>query len=178
MDKFSLPARWLHWSIAGLLLIQIPLAWYMVDLPLGMDKLEKYSWHKSLGMLLFALGVMRLVRGLVGSRPPLPAETPRYEKILAKVLQALLYLIILVMPISGWLMSSAANVPVKLFSLVTLPPLIEPDKALVEVFEEVHELQSFLLLTLVTLHILAALKHQLINRDNVLHSMLPLVRKR
>ena len=178
MEKFSLPARWLHWSIAGLLLLQIPLAWYMVDLPLGPDKLEKYTWHKSLGMLLFALGVIRLVRGLIGSRPALPAATPRRERILARTIQALLYLVIVIMPISGWLMSSAANVPVKLFGLVTLPPLIGPDKELVEVFEEVHEIQSFVLLTLVTLHILAALKHHFVNRDNVLHSMLPLVRKR
>ncbi len=177
MEKYSLSARWLHWSIAGLLLVQIPLAWYMVDLPLGPDKLEKYTWHKSLGMLLFALGVIRLVRGLVGSRPPLPVDTPRYQKILARTVQVLLYLVIVIMPISGWLMSSAADVPVKLFGLLTLPPLIAPDKALVEVFEEIHEAQAFALLTLVSLHFLGALKHHFINRDNVLHTMLPLVRK-
>jgi len=178
METFSTGTRWLHWSIAGLLLLQIPLAWYMIDLPLGADKFAKYGWHKSLGILLLSLAVIRLIRAMLIQRPALPADTKLYEKILAKATQGLLYLIVIIMPISGWVMSSAANVPVTVFGLVTLPSLVEPDKALMESMKQIHEIQSYVLLTLVTLHLMAGLKHQFVDRDNVLHSMLTLVRKR
>ena len=178
MAKFSFTTRLLHWAIVALLLIQIPLAWYMTDLPLGPDKFAKYALHKSFGMLLFTLAVMRLIRAVIGTRPPLPPETKLYEKILAKVTQGLLYLIVIVMPISGWVMSSAANVPVTVFGVIALPSLVEPNEQLMDIMENLHEMQSIALLTLVSVHILAGLKHQFIDRDNVLYSMLPLVKKR
>jgi len=178
MEKFTFTTRLLHWSIAAVLLIQIPLAWYMTDLPLGPDKFAKYALHKSFGMTLFTLAVVRLVWALIGKRPQLPPGTKLYEKILAKVTQGLLYLIVLVMPISGWIMSSAANVPVTIFGVLTLPSLVAPNEQLMESMEEVHEIQAIVLLTLVTVHFLAGLKHHFIDRDNVLHSMLPLVKKR
>ena len=178
MEKFSLPARSFHWAIAALLVVQIPLAWYMTDLPLGPDKFENYALHKSLGMVLFALAVVRLVRAILGQRPELPPETKRYEKILAKATQGLLYLLVIIMPISGWVMSSAANVPVTLFGLIPLPSLVAPNEELMKSLKQVHEMQSWLLMTLVLAHIGAGLKHQMINRDNVLYSMLPLLKKR
>ena len=178
MEKFSFTTRLLHWSIAALLLIQIPLAWYMTDLPLGPDKFEKYALHKSFGMTLFTLAVVRLIWATVSKRPPLPPETKLYEKILAKATQGLLYLIVIVMPISGWVMSSAANVPVTIFGVIALPSLVEPNKQLMESMEGVHEAQSIALLILVSVHVLAGLKHQFMDRDNVLHSMLPLVKKK
>lgn len=178
MEKFSLPARALHWSIAILLLIQIPLAWYMIDLPMSMEKLSRYGLHKSIGMTLFVFAVIRLVRTILGSRPPLPAATTKLEKILAKTTQGLLYLLVMIMPISGWVMSSAANVPVTVFGLIPLPNLVEPDKAFMATMQNIHEMQSYALLALIALHILAGLKHQFVTKDNVLYSMLPLVGKR
>jgi len=178
MDKFSLPARTLHWSIALLLLFQIPLAWYMTDLPLGPAKFENYALHKSIGMLLFALAVLRLVRAVLGTRPPLPAGTPLWEKILAKATQGLLYLLVILMPISGWLLSSAANVPVVVFGVLKLPMLTEPNKEFAAGMASAHEIQGWILMTLVLLHIGAGLKHQFVNKDDVLHSMLPWVKKR
>ena len=178
MEKFSFTARALHWSIAALLLIQIPLAWYMIDLPLSPDKFAKYALHKSFGIVLFTLAVARLIRAITGGRPELPPGTKRYEKILAKATQGLLYLLVMIMPITGWLMSSAANVPVTVFGVVPLPSLVEPNKALMESMQNVHEMQSMLLLGLVAMHILAGLKHHFMSRNNVLYSMLPLVKKR
>jgi len=177
MEKFSLTARSFHRAIATLLLIQIPLAWYMVDLPLGPEKFERYALHKSIGMLLFTLAVLRLVRAIVGQRPTLPPNTKTWEKILAKATQGLLYLIIIIMPITGWVMSSAANVPVTVFGLFTLPPLVGADKGLFEIMEEIHEAQSIALLVLVAVHFLAGLKHHFMDRDNVLYSMLPIIGK-
>jgi cytochrome b561 len=79
MEKFTFTTRLLHWSIAAVLLIQIPLAWYMTDLPLGPDKFAKYALHKSFGMTLFTLAVVRLVWALIGKRPQLPPGTKLYE---------------------------------------------------------------------------------------------------
>ena len=178
MERFSLLARSLHWMIAALLFIQVPLAWYMMDLPLSPAKFENYALHKSIGMVLFTLAVLRLIRAVLGKRPALPPDTKLWEKILAKAIQGLLYLIVIIMPISGWLLSSAANVPVVVFGLVELPMLVEPDKEFTEGMKRVHEMQSYILMTLVGLHIAAGLKHQFLKRDNVLYSMLPLVGKR
>jgi cytochrome b561 len=178
MEKFSLTARTLHWAIALLLLIQIPLAWYMIELPLSLEKLSRYSLHKSIGTLLFTLAILRLMRAILEQRPALPAGTKPREKILAKATQGLLYLLVLSMPISGWVMSSAANVPVTVFGMFTLPPLVTPDKALLETMKSIHEAQSIALLVLVSLHFAAGLKHHFMDRDNVLYSMLPFVGKR
>jgi len=178
MEKFSFTTRLLHWAIAAFLLIQIPLAWYMTDLPLGPDKFAKYALHKSFGMVLFSLAVARLIWAIIGKRPQLPPDTKPFEKILAKATQGLLYLVVIVMPISGWVMSSAANVPVTVFGILALPNLVEPNEKLMESMQNVHEIQSIVLLSLVALHFLAGLKHHFVDRDNVLHSMLPLVKKR
>lgn len=178
MEKFSFTTRLLHWTITAFLLIQIPLAWYMIDLPLGPDKFAKYALHKSFGSVLFTLAVARLVWAIIGSRPQLPPNTKRYEKILAKTTQGLLYLLVIIMPISGWVMSSAANVPVTVFGVIALPNLVEPNEQLMEIMQNVHEMQSIALLSLVTFHVVAGLKHHFLDRDNVLHSMLPMVKKR
>ena len=178
MQKYSLTSRALHWSIAGFLLIQIPLGWYMVDLPLGADKLSNYALHKSLGMVLFSFAVIRLVWAIVSKRPALPATTPLYAKILSRVVQGFLYFLVIVMPLTGWVMSSAANVPVTVFGLIRLPQLVAADKGLMEAMESAHEMQSVALLTLVTVHVLAGLKHFFVDRDNVLYSMLPWAGKR
>jgi cytochrome b561 len=178
MEKFDFTTRLLHWTITAFLLIQIPLAWYMIDLPLGPDKFAKYALHKSFGAVLFTLAVARLIWMIISSRPQLPPDTKRYEKILAKSTQGLLYLLVIIMPISGWVMSSAANVPVTVFGVIALPNLVEPNEQLMEIMQNVHEMQSIALLSLVTFHVVAGLKHHFLDRDNVLHSMLPMVKKR
>jgi cytochrome b561 len=161
-----------------MLFTQIPLAWYMTDLPLGPDKFVKYGWHKSLGMLLFAFAVFRLINAIIGSRPDLPPGTKKWEKILAKATQGLLYLLVMIMPITGWMMSSAADVPVNVFGVLQLPMLTAPNKELMESTQSIHEMQSWALMTLVLLHLGAGLKHQFLLKNNVLHSMLPLIKKR
>ena len=175
---FGAGRKFFHWTIAALLLVQIPLAWYMIELPLGPDKLGKYVLHKSMGMLLFTLAVSRLVWALISQRPALPASIPRWEKLVAKLSQALLYILVILMPVTGWLMSSAANVPVVIFGLIRLPNLVEPDKTFMEGMQSAHEIQSILLLILIGGHLLAALKHHFLSRNDILRSMLPLQSKR
>jgi cytochrome b561 len=164
----------MHWCVAVLLLIQIPLAWYMTELPLGPAKFENYGLHKSLGIVLLTLGICRLLWALLTSRPGLPAALPAWQRIFARALEGLLFLVLIVMPFTGWLMSSAANVPVVLFDLIELPSLVAPDKLLFEKAQNGHRLQSYLLMTLVGIHFLAALRHFWVLRDNVFFSMAPL----
>ena len=121
---FRRPRLAFHWAIAAMLLIQVPLAWYMIDLPEGASRDSNYGLHKALGMVIFAVAVLRLVWALISKRPPLPPEVGTVEKVLAKLSQAILYIMVILMPISGWLMSSAAGKPVDVFGLLTLPMLV------------------------------------------------------
>jgi len=173
-EKFGMVRMSVHWAIAALLIIQVPLAWYMIELPNGPDKVANYALHKSLGMVIFAIAVFRLIWALLSRRPKLPAEVPLWEKVLAKLSQALLYILIILMPITGWLMSSAYDVPVSVFGLFTLPDLNEPNKQFAEGMVNAHLLQSWILLTILGLHVIGALKHGFVDQDNVLYSMLPL----
>jgi cytochrome b561 len=156
-----------------LLILQVPLAWYMVDLPDGPGLTKPYNLHKSIGMTLFSLAVVRLIWALLSSRPPLPTDTALWEKVTAKTSQAILYFLVMLMPVSGWMGSSLAGIPVHVFGLFTLPMLTEPDKTRVESFADMHEIQSLILLTVITLHLCGALKHHFISKDNILNSMLP-----
>jgi cytochrome b561 len=178
METYPTATRFFHWAIALLLLVQIPLAWYMIELPLGAEKFARYGLHKSLGMTLFTLAVIRLVRAILIKGPSLPADTKLYEKVFARITQGILYLLLVVMPITGWLMSSAANVPVILFGMIELPSLVAPNKEFMEGMQNVHEMQSYLLLALITVHLLGGLKHQFLLKNNVLYSMLPIIGKR
>jgi cytochrome b561 len=171
--RFGWLSQSFHWSIALVLLGQIPLAWYMIDLPLSPDKLGTYALHKSIGMTLFALAVGRAVWAVLAKRPALPDTMPRWQVIASKAVEGLLYIIVIVMPITGWLMSSAANFPVSVFGMFTLPDLVAPDETLFENLRRAHMMQSRLLIALAGIHILAALKHHFIDKDNVLMSMLP-----
>ncbi len=171
--SFGTGRKTFHWLIAALLLVQIPFGIYMTDLPLGPDKLEKYSLHKAIGMVIFVVALARIGWATFSKRPPLPATTPFYEKAFVKVLQAILYIVVCLMPLSGWLMSSAAGYPVSIFGLFTLPALIPADKTLVDGFVEMHEMQSWILLSAIGLHIIGALRHHVLLKDDTLKSMRP-----
>lgn len=165
-------ARLFHWLVALLLLVQVPLAWYMVGQPLGPAKLGNYALHKSLGMLVFAVTAVRLAWRLLAPSPPLPPGTPGWQRGAARLTQGLLYFLMFAMPLTGWLNSSAANFPVSVFGLVTLPDLIAADPARQQAFEDSHRVQSYLLFAVLTAHLLGALYHHFLQRDGVLAGML------
>ncbi len=179
----SSPARYtstaiaLHWLIAGLILISVGLGLYMVGLKLSPLKLRLYSWHKWTGVTIFLLIVARLMWRAVNAPPPLIAS-PRWQQISAVVNHWLLYVLLVCIPISGWLMSSAYGVPVVYFGVLPLPDLVGKNKELGDTLKALHETLAFTMLALVALHAAAALKHHLLDRDDVLYRMLPLVRPR
>ena len=168
-------ARTFHWSIAGLLLLQIPLAFYMVDQPLGPDKLGNYALHKSIGLLLFTVTALRLAWRLTHATPPLPPGMARWQRIVARSTQILLYALMFLMPLTGLLRSQAANFPVSFFRLFTIPTFVGVDETLSKSLSAAHETQGTILLVLVGAHALAALHHHFFRKDDVLRSMLPFV---
>lgn len=166
-------ARGLHWLsaliVAGLWIVGT----MMVDLTDLTLKFSLYQWHKSFGFVVLALTVARLVWRHLDPRPPAP-PMPAWQRRAAAVSHALLYLLLIVIPVSGFLMVSTAPIaiPTVLFGVLPVPHPLGPDEALFALFRQVHESLTTLLLVLVALHVAAALKHHLIDRDAILRRML------
>ena len=171
-------ARVFHWTIAGLLLLQIPLAFYMVDQPVGPDKFSNYASHKALGLLLFAATALRLAWRLTHPAPPLPVVIARWQRVIARVTQVLLYALMFLMPLTGLLRSQAANFPVSFFGLFTVPALVGVNEEFSKGMSAAHEMQGTVLMVLISAHALAALHHHFFRRDGVLRSMLPGIGRR
>ena len=169
-QQWGWPSKLLHWLTALLILIQIPLGYYADDLQRSPLKLELFGWHKSLGMVILMLAIMRLLWRMAGSIPALPDATLLQQR-LAGLGHSLLYGLMLALPLSGWVMSSAANRPINLFWLIEVPAITGPNKALKDIAEEVHEVSVTLLLVVLAVHIGAALWHHFKLRDSVLKRM-------
>ena len=163
----------LHWLMALLIFALFPVGLYMVGLPLSPEKLRIYSYHKWTGVTIFLLALLRLAWRLSHGAPPPPAAMPPWQRRLAAVSHGALYLLLLVIPLSGWVMSSALGVPVVYFGVLPLPDLVAKNKELGEALKVVHASLNFTLAALVVLHTAAALKHHLVDRDDVLVRMIP-----
>ena len=173
VTRYGAVAQTLHWLIAALVVVMFGLGWYMGDLPLGPRKLELYQLHKSIGLTIFALAVLRLGWRLTHPAPPLPAHMAPWERAAARTSHALLYAMLLIQPMIGFLQSNAANFPVVVWDVLPLPALIAPDEPLADRFVDVHEWGARIILFLVLLHIAAALRHHFWLKDDVLRRMLP-----
>lgn len=161
----------LHWLMALGLLANFCLGLSMVDMSLSPDKLRFYSWHKWTGVTLFVLAGIRLCWRLL--KPVRLDDMPYWQHIAARITHALLYLLMFCIPLSGWIMSSAKGVPTVYLGLWQLPDLVHRDPALGETLASIHTSLNMLLAALVVLHLLAALKHHVIDKDDVLSRMLP-----
>jgi cytochrome b561 len=173
---YTATAIGLHWLIALGLAGSFAVGLYMQDLPLSPDKLKIYSWHKWAGVTIFLLVLVRLGWRLGHPPPALPAGLPTWQLRAAAVVHGLLYALMLAIPISGWLMSSAKGFPTVWFGLVPLPDLLEKDKALGETLALIHQWLNYSMAGLVLAHAGAALKHHFIDRDGVLPRMLPFLK--
>jgi cytochrome b561 len=177
-DRYSNPAIALHWLIALLIFTGFGLGLIMTDIPgLTPAKLRYYSYHKWIGVTVFWLVVMRVAWRLTHRPPALPPMSA-WQRVSANIAHYALYVLMIVIPLSGYLYSYAAGVPVRYFGLVELPPLITPNPAHKDALKNVHIYLNYLMATLVTIHILATLWHQFIQHDGLLRRMLPLPTKR
>jgi cytochrome b561 len=171
--RYTATAIVLHWLIAALIVAGFTLGLSMVGLPLSRQKLQWYGWHKWIGITVFLLSCARLSWRWRHPPPPAPPTTPHWQARAACLAHALLYALLLIIPLTGWLYSSASGVQVVYLGLLPLPDLLPKDKALADIFRACHVSLNFTLLALVSMHAAAALKHHFVDGDAVLTRMLP-----
>ncbi len=175
-ETYGSIAKLFHWLVFVLIASLLALGFVMADMETTPDKVRLYGLHKSFGITVLTLAVLRLLWKLANVSPLLPATTSRGQKFLAHAAHFGLYALMFAMPLSGWMMSSAAGFQVSVFGWFMLPNLVEPDKELFEFLQEAHELLALALIGLVALHAAAALLHHFYYKDNILRRMLPLVK--
>jgi cytochrome b561 len=166
-------ARLLHWIIAVLVVLQFVLAWTADEMPEDSpQQLTLIARHISFGITLLALAAVRILWRFGTPTPAPPAGARGWETKLAHATLGSLYLLLLAIPISGYLMTAAHGDPVAWFG-VQLLSLVSKDAAIGRPAHEAHEILGWVLLVLVGLHVLAALKHHFIARNDVLRRMRP-----
>lgn len=177
VSRYSLPAMALHWVLGLGLITVLALGLYMVELPFSAQKLKLINWHKWLGISLLALSVLRLLWRLTHRPPALPEAItramPAWQHWAHHGTHHAMYLLFFAVPLLGWAYSSAAGFPVVLFGQIPLPDLVAASPELKAALQPWHQLSAYALLALIVLHIAAALKHQLIDRDRLITRMLP-----
>jgi len=161
-----------HWLIVLLIISQWVIAERADELK-GLAKLEALAWHKSFGMTVLMLAVLRLLWRLMNQTPELATETKPWERMLANISHLLLYALIFAMPLTGWMMSSAKNYPVSWFKLFQFPDLVAPAEQTFHQMHDLHHLLFNVLVGVALLHVAGALKHHFIDRNDVLKRMLP-----
>ena len=174
MERYSKTAIALHWLIALLIVAAFVLGLVMTDIPgLTPTKLKYYSWHKWLGVTVLALAAGRLLWRLKQQPPAFPASMSAQQVKAAEAGHWLLYFLMFAVPLSGYLYTTAAGVPVVYLGLIKIPSLFAADPALKAFLKPVHYWLNMLLAAVVVGHIGAALKHQFIDKDGLLKRMLP-----
>jgi cytochrome b561 len=179
MTLRNTPRRWgaiaqlLHWLIVLFIVAQFTLATLFEQLPAGAKKLTLLSRHKSIGITILMLALVRLAWRWSNTIPTLPDTLKPYERVLARLTHALLYVLLFAVPLSGWLMSSARGFPVSWFGFLQLPDLVPKNKVLYEALLTTHGILAWTLGIVATVHLVAALKHHFVLKDDVLRRMLP-----
>ena len=170
---YTKTAKGLHWLMAVLCFGMLGLGVYMQGLPLSPDKLKLYSWHKWVGVTVFLLALFRIAWRVTHQPPALPSSMPRLMQIAAHAGHHMLYMLMFLIPLSGWLMSSAKGFQTVWFGILPIPDLLEKNKLLGDLLQTVHVSLNYLFIAVLIGHIGAALKHHFIDKDDILTRMLP-----
>lgn len=185
MERYHRVSIWLHWIIAGLILTLFPVGLLMEDTPKAYQ-ITIIQMHKSFGLMVLFLSLARLGWRLLNPPPPLPDNMKRWEKLSAKTLYVIFYVLIIAIPISGWAMVSTSpkNIPTMFLTLFHWPHIwflaqmaVEQKKAIIGDLQEVHEILAYGIIALVVLHIGAAFRHQWIKKDGEMARMVPALGK-
>lgn len=179
--RYSSVAAILHWTIAALIVGQIFGGMYMHGLPNSSPvKFDLYQLHKSFGLTVLALSLFRLGWRLTHKAPSLPAAMPGWQKFAARATHWIFYALMILTPLAGWAIVSVSptDIPTKWFGLIPVPHLpffggVADREAMEHLMEERHELLAQIILVLLVVHVAAALKHAVIDKDGVFTSMLP-----
>lgn len=176
LPTYPATAKALHWLTALAVFGLLGVGLWMTGLPIGLQKLQVYNWHKWIGLVVLALTAARLLWRWRHPPPPLPDAVTRWERALAPIGHWALLFLLLAMPASGWLMSSAAGVGVSWFGVLPLPNPVPPNPYLFEMLRSVHFVLSRCLIVVVALHIAAVFHHDVLRRDGIFRRMWPLGR--
>ena len=172
-DHWGAVSIGLHWLTVVLVLGLAVVGLIMTELPTGTFKVQVYALHKSFGLTVLGLAILRLLWRLVAGAPKPVPDTPRWQDAIAKLTHGALYALLLLMPFSGWLFNSAAGFPLKWFGLFKLPALSKYDPDVKAFAHEMHETLFYVLAVLVLAHAAAALFHHYRLRDRTLARMWP-----
>jgi cytochrome b561 len=174
MKQYSIVSKLLHWSVAGLIVTQYVLAKLAENAKHHDEILEQLALlanHKSIGITILLLAVIRVIYRLLNPVPSLPSSMPKWQVQASKFSHYSLYGLLFALPISGWLMSSAKAYTVSWFNLISLPDFVMPSQSLAELLHLTHHYLAEMLFVFALIHVLAALKHHFIDRDEVLNRM-------
>lgn len=173
-SHYGIITKLFHWSIALLILLQVYLVyWKRFMLPEKSPMANFYinGLHKPIGAVILLIAILAVAWHVNSQKPEYPLSMPSWEKRIALFVQGVLYLGLFAMPISGLLMSTAAGYPPSFFGLFQFPQFIAKNDAIAHFFFNVHMVTSYIVIALVAIHVLAALKHHFINRDDILKRM-------
>ncbi|MDJ0930059.1 cytochrome b [Breoghania sp.] len=168
---YGATARAFHWVTAALVLTMIPAGLVMLSAPSGWIQNFLFDYHRSCGVVLFIITAAWLVWRWKNPPAAIPEDIPLPQRIVAHIVHILLYALLLVQPVVGWIGTSAYGAPIKVFWLFTLPPIVDKDKATADTFLGLHETLGLLMTALVLMHIAGALFHHFVRRDRTLMRM-------
>jgi cytochrome b561 len=170
-SRYSSFAIFLHWLLAVAIVISFSVGLYMTGLTMSPTRLKLYNWHKWAGMTILILSTLRLLWRLTHTPPPLPASTPTWQVSAARAGHGLLYVLFFAVPLAGWAYSSATGFPIVLYGVLQLPDWVPKDRELAETLKAVHKWLAYGLAAVVVGHVLAAFKHQFVDRDRLMARM-------
>jgi cytochrome b561 len=166
-------AQMLHWLIVALLVVQFAIGWTMPDVTRDTKPVDLIAWHLSVGTFILLVMLIRLVWRAMSVVPPAPADLSPPLRLLSRVTHFLLYAILIVLPVLGWINASSRGWTVRLFGVLPLPPLAPSGSGWGHAMGDVHMNLAWVLLAVAGLHVLGAAYHQFVLRDGLLGRMLP-----
>ena len=170
--SYSAGSKFFHWLIAIIVISMLSISFFLDDLPKLYQSLA-FMIHKSFGLTVLFLMLVRLLWIQYHGKPKLPKTVAVWQKVLSRIVQYSLYVLLIAMALCGWIMSVAAERTPSLFGLFNMPLPIEPNEALATWMDEAHKTIAWILIVIIGLHIAGAIKHHFIDKDNVLKRMLP-----
>ncbi len=170
-DKYGVMAKGFHWIIGLAMLCLLVVGIYMADLDKSPLKWELYDLHKATGIFVLALASLRVIWRFMNVQPESLPTHKIWEKALSKITHIVLYVTMLGMPLSGWVMSSAGEHPISFFGLFKVPPIVGKNEELGELAHEIHGILGYMLLVTIGLHLAGVAKHHFLDKDETLNRM-------
>lgn len=172
VQEYSTGSKWLHWLIASIVILMLSFSFFLGDLPKENQPIA-YMLHKSFGLTVLFLMLFRIFFIHLKGRPSLPTSTPTWERWFSRCVQYSFYVLLICMPLCGWIMSVADGRIPTYFGLFKMPLPIQPNETLGRWMQQAHVTIAWLLIGLLFLHVVGGLKHHFLNKDKVLIRMLP-----